>query len=122
MQESRNALRFSTMNALTLIVAFSAACATAQQPAPQVMGTVATHDALVTGGLEVQGERARLFSNASVTAYDRTASVNLDRGGEVLVCATSAFHLLHSGQGNALLFGLDRGAMEIAYRECKRRM
>jgi hypothetical protein len=77
------------------------------------MGTVPTRDALVTGGLEVRGDRARLVSNASVTAYDRTASVALDRGGEVLVCATSQFHLLHSGTGDSLLFGLDRGALEL---------
>jgi len=85
----------------------------AQQPAPPVMGTVATQDALVTGGLEVQGMQARLVSNVSVTAYDRTASIALDRGGEVLVCATSEFHLLHSGTGKSLLFGLDRGALEL---------
>jgi len=90
-----------------------AAGAAAQQPVPQVMGTVATQDALVTGGLEVQGSQARLVSNASVTAYDRTASIALDRGGEVLVCATSEFHLLHSGAGKSLLFGLDRGAFEL---------
>jgi len=79
----------------------------------QGMGSVATKDALVTGGLEVQGERARLMSNASVTAYDHTASIALDRGGEVLVCATSEFHLTRSGAGKALLFGLDRGALEV---------
>jgi hypothetical protein len=84
----------------------------AQQSA-RVMGTVATRDALVTGGLEVQGERARLVSNASITAYGRTAGIALERGGEVLVCATSQFHLLHSGGGKSLLFGLDRGALEL---------
>jgi hypothetical protein len=83
------------------------------QQTQQVMGTVATKDALVTGGLEVKGDRARLMTNASVTAYDRTAVIALDRGGEVLVCATSQFHLLHSGGGKSLLFGLDRGALEL---------
>jgi hypothetical protein len=53
------------------------------------------------------------MSNTSVTAYDHTAQVKLDRGGEVLVCATSQLHLLHSGVGSALLFGLDRGAIEL---------
>jgi hypothetical protein len=85
----------------------------AQQQAAQAMGTVATKDALVTGGLEVKGDRARLMSNTSVTAYDHTAQVKLERGGEVLVCATSQFHLLHAGTGKALLFGLDRGAVEL---------
>jgi hypothetical protein len=81
--------------------------------AQQAMGTVATQDAVVTGGLEVQAGQARLMSNVSVTAHDHTAPVALDRGGEVLVCATSQFHLLHSGTGKSLLFGLDRGAIEL---------
>jgi hypothetical protein len=77
------------------------------------MGTVPTHDALVTGGLEVHGDTARLLTNDSVTAYDHSAAISLARGGEVLVCATSQFHLLHSGTENSLLFGLDRGAIEL---------
>jgi hypothetical protein len=85
----------------------------AQQPAPQSMGTVPTRDALVTGALEVRGDNASLLSNDSITAYDHPAAITLDRGGEVLVCATSQFHLLHSGPGKSLLFGLDRGAIEI---------
>lgn len=95
----------------------AAACAailglvTAQAQTP--MGSVATHDALVTGGLEVHADRASLLSNASITAYDHTASVKLARGGEALVCATSQFHLLHSGTGPSLLFALDRGAFEL---------
>ena len=77
------------------------------------MGTVPTRDALVTGGLEVRGDSARLLTNASVTAYDHSAAISLARGGDVLVCATSQFHLLHSGTENSLLFGLDRGAIEL---------
>ena len=102
------------MRILAAIAAFACvSAAMCAQQAPQVMGTVATQDALVTGGLEVQGAQARLISNASVTAYDRTAAIALDRGGQVLVCATSEFHLLHSGTGKSLLFGLDRGAIEL---------
>jgi hypothetical protein len=79
----------------------------------QVMGTVSTHDAQVTGGLQVAGEKASLISNAAITAFDHTAPIALSRGGEVRVCSTSQFHLLHSGTENALLFGLDRGAVEL---------
>jgi hypothetical protein len=61
----------------------------------------------------VQGERAKLMTNASITAYGHTAAISLSRGGDVLVCATSQFHLLHSGSGNSLFFGLDRGALEL---------
>ena len=97
------------MRFLALTFAFATLPAISQQP----MGTVATHDAVVTGGLEVQGERARLLTNASITANDHTAAIDLARGGQALVCSTSQFHLLHSGAGASLLFGLDRGAIEI---------
>jgi hypothetical protein len=95
--------------ALTAAAAIST-LATAQQP----MGTVLTHDASVAGSLEVHAERATLLSNDSITAFDHTAAIDLARGGQALVCATSQFHLLHAGAGPALLFGLDRGAIEIS--------
>ncbi len=79
----------------------------------QAMGSVATEDARVTGGLEVHGNQAQLLTNAGVTAYDRTAPIHLTRGGEVMVCSTSEFHLLRSGASGALIFGLNRGALEI---------
>lgn len=78
------------------------------------MGAVATRDARVTGGLEVQGDVARLLTNASVVAYDHDAPVALARGGHVMVCSTSEFHLLHSGATGSLVFGLNRGALEIS--------
>jgi len=96
---------------LALILAVVSTAA-AQQPTTS-MGTVPTHDALVTGGLEVHGDTARLLTNDSITAYDHSADIALARGGNVLVCATSQFHLLHSGTENSLLFGLDRGAIEL---------
>ena len=95
------------------LLLIAALCTTSSLLAQQPMGTVATHDALVTGGLEVHAEQASLVSNAGITAYDRTAPIDLTRGGQLLVCATSQFHLLHSGTGPSLLFALDRGAIEL---------
>lgn len=86
---------------------------TAQTAAGASMGVVATREARVTGGLAVHGDQAQLLTNASVTAYDHTAPIALTRGGQVLVCSTSEFHLLRSGAGGALIFGLNRGALEI---------
>ncbi len=102
--------------ALALAVAATLPLATqvtAQQQSTEVMGAVSTRDAHVTGGLEVDGEIARLFTNVGVTAYSHDAAIALHRGGHVLVCSTSDFHLLHSGANGSLVFGLDRGAMEI---------
>jgi hypothetical protein len=87
---------------------------TAQTPAPEPMGTVSARDARVSGGLDVQGNVTRLLTNASVTAAsDHAAPVTLQRGGGVLVCSTSEFHLLRSGAGGSLIFGLDRGAIQV---------
>lgn len=77
------------------------------------MGSVNARDARVTGGLEVQGDTTRLLTNVSITAHDRPAPVTLQRGGGVLVCSTSEFHLLRSGASGALIFGLDRGAIQV---------
>ena len=79
----------------------------------QPMGTVPTGDASVNGQVEVHSGQARLLSNVSVTAFDRTAPISLGRGGDVMVCSTSEFHLLRAAQGVALVFGLDRGALEL---------
>lgn len=77
------------------------------------MGTITNRDARVSGGLDVQGDTTRLLTHASITALDRPAPVSLQRGGGVLVCSTSEFHLLRSGTSGALIFGLDRGAIEV---------
>lgn len=84
--------------------------------AQQAMGSVATADVQLTGGLEVAASRAKLVSNASVTALDHTAQIDLDRGGNVALCATSALHLMRSGTTGSLLFALDHGAIEIHSR------
>ena len=81
--------------------------------AQTVMGTLSTHDAQVNGAMQVRGERADLLSNDAITAFDHTAPIALTRGGQALVCSTSQFHLLRSGDASALLFALDRGALEL---------
>lgn len=112
---SRRAEAICRMLACLVPLAAGVGLLPAQQPssAPGPMGAVATREARVTGGLEVHGDQAQLLTNAGVTAYDHTAPITLTRGGEVLVCSTSEFHLLRSGISGALIFGLNRGALEI---------
>ena len=84
----------------------------AQQP----VGSVAVGDAVVAGNLSVTNGRAVLVSNSTVTATDHAADISLDRGGNVLVCATSGLHIT-SGNAAAgatpLMLSLDRGAIEL---------
>ena len=98
---------------LTLLFLASAATQ-AQQP----IGTVGVQDATVSGALEVSNGRAVLLGASTVTARDRTADVALNRGGHVLVCATSGLHLTagKSAIDAPLMLALDRGAIEIAIR------
>ena len=99
---------------LCVLGGWTVAALVVQAQAPiRPLGTVATTDARVSGQVEVRGGQAQLLSNVSITAFDRTAPVTLDRGGAVQVCSTSEFHLLRAAGGGALLFGLDRGAFEL---------
>ena len=87
----------------------------AQQPP---IGTVGVQDATVAGALEVSNGQAVLVGNTTVTAKDRTAEIELNRGGTVKVCATSGLHLTAGKSGDAtaaasLMLALDRGAIEV---------
>jgi hypothetical protein len=84
--------------------------------AQQSIGTIGVQDANVAGALEITNGRAVLVGNTTVTAKDHTAEVALQRGGKVLVCATSGLHLTagKSTQTNQpLMLALDRGAIEV---------
>jgi hypothetical protein len=94
-------------------IALLSAGAMAQQ---QPIGTIGVQDATVSGALEITNGRAVLVGSTTVTAKDHTAEVALERGGKVLVCATSGLHLTEgkSSQGNQpLMLALDRGAIEV---------
>ncbi len=63
------------------------------------------------------GERC-WWENTTITAKDRTAEIELKRGGTVKVCATSGLHVTagKSADGTAaapLMLALDRGAIEV---------
>ncbi|HZY63669.1 MAG TPA: nuclease [Edaphobacter sp.] len=96
-------------------VAFFAAFATAAY-AQQPIGSVPLQNATVSGDLTVNNGRAVLISNTTVTAKDHTAEVTLNRGGSLLVCATSGLHIA-AGKSVAgaepLLLSLNRGAIEL---------
>lgn len=94
------------------MLAMSAMPLAAQQP----MGSVPAADVQVAGGLEVAASRVKLVSNANLTALDHTAQIDLQRGGNVALCAGSSLHLMRSGTAGSLLFALDQGAMEIHSR------
>ncbi len=107
-------MRFRRFRILGLSVFVTAlSIAQAQQ---QSIGTVGVQDATVAGALEVSNGRAVLVGNTTVTARDRTAEIELRRGGVVRVCATTGLHVT-GGMGTdsaiPLMLALDRGAIEV---------
>jgi hypothetical protein len=84
----------------------------------QPIGTVGVQDATIAGALEVSDGRALLVGNTTVTARDRTAEIELKRGGTVKVCATSGLHITAGKSADTtaaspLMLALDRGAIEV---------
>jgi hypothetical protein len=105
--------QLSFLFAGSLFLFVSSLMAQTQQP----IGTVGVQDATVAGALEVSNGRAILVGNTTVTARDRTAEIELGRGGAVRVCATSGLHVTAGrgvdGAAAPLVLALDRGAIEV---------
>ncbi len=91
--------------------------APAQSPPPTSIATVSLEGVTVSGSLSVADGRAVIGNNGTITAGDKTAQVQLTRGGSLHVCSTTKVHLTTdtSTPGGALMIALDRGAFEAHY-------
>ena len=103
---------------LTLIaVALLTAPAYAQQ---QPIAYVPTEGVSLSGSLAVANGRASIGNNGTITAGASTAHVQLARGGELQLCASTKVHLSREASpeptaDSALMIALDRGAIEASY-------
>ena len=115
-------MRFST--ALTLTATALATSAFAQQ---QPIAYVPTEGVSVSGSLAVANGKASIGNDGTVRAGDSTAHVQLARGGELRLCASTEVHLSRDSSLNitdpaadsALMIALDRGALEASYKPGK---
>ena len=95
-----------------ILLLSSPALLAAQAP----IGTIVAATATVSGTLSLADGKAAIGGNAIVTAHDRTATIDLARGGQILVCSTSALHAARgpgASEPAPLLLALDRGAVEL---------
>jgi len=111
-------VRFSTP--LTFAASILAGSAFAQQ---QPIAYVATAGVSVSGSLAVADGRAGIGNDGTITAGDSTAHVQLARGGELRLCASTKVHLSRDSSlvqsdpaaDSALMVAIERGAIEASY-------
>jgi hypothetical protein len=79
------------------------------------IGEVFSTDASVRGSVALSKGGARVLSGSQVSAGDGVALLKLERGGEVRICPKTNLSLSADQSGNALVLGLNAGAMELNY-------
>jgi len=95
-------------------------CSAQQRP----IAYVPTEGVFLSGSLSVENGKASIGNNGTITAGDATAHVQLARGGELRLCASTKVHLSKDASStnpgdatadSALMIALDRGAIEASY-------
>jgi len=104
---------FAICLSFCLPLCLSLICANGVAYAQQAVATMPIADAKVSGAVEVQGQRMRLSSGASVAAGATAVALDLASGGTLKVCANSAVHLAASENAGEMTYSLDHGAMEL---------
>jgi hypothetical protein len=107
----------------SLILGLAAIFASSAHAQQQPIGYVPTEGVSLSGSLAVDNGKASVGNNGTITAGDSTAHVQLARGGELRICASTKVHLSKDATADssdptadsALMIALDRGAIEASY-------
>ncbi len=87
-------------------------CASAGQ---QTLGELYATDARVKGAVVLVGSGTSVLSGSSIAAGAQTATLKLERGGNVLVCTGTNLSVTASQSGRELMFSLNSGNLEMNY-------
>jgi len=87
----------------------------AQQSTNGSIGEVFATDASVTGSVILAAGGTRVASGSTVAAGRTTASLRLDRGGEVRVCPGTSVAVTASARSKGLMLSLSGGTVETHY-------
>jgi hypothetical protein len=85
--------------------------AAAQQPLGELYAT----DASVKGAVILAGSGTSVLSGSSIEAGAQIATLKLERGGALRVCAGTGLSITSSANGRSLLFSLNSGSLEMNY-------
>jgi hypothetical protein len=83
--------------------------------AQQTIGELYATDASVKGSVILAGSGTSVLSGSSIQAGAQSATLKLDRGGNVLVCEGTKLSVTASQNGRELLFSLNSGKVELNF-------
>src|SRR5208337_1041842 len=83
--------------------------------AQQTLGELYATDASVKGSVVLAGSGTSVLSGSSIEAGAQTATLKLERGGNLLVCPRTRLSLTASQSGRELMFSLNSGNLEMNY-------
>jgi hypothetical protein len=83
--------------------------------AQQSVGELYATDASVKGAVILAGSGTSVLSGSQIAAGAQTATLKLERGGDVLVCPGTSLSVSSSQNGRQLLFSVSSGNLELDY-------
>lgn len=83
--------------------------------AQQTIGELYATDASVKGAVILAGSGTSVLSGSQIAAGAQTATLKLERGGNVLVCPGTSLSVSSSQNGRQLLFSVNSGNIELDY-------
>ncbi len=83
--------------------------------AQQNIGELYATDARVKGAVILAGSGTSVLSGSQITAGAETATLKLERGGDVLVCPGTNLSVTASQSGRQFLFSVNSGNLELNY-------
>ena len=83
--------------------------------AQQAIGELYATDASVKGSVILAGSGTSVLSGSSIQAGAQSATLKLERGGNLLVCEGTKLSVTASQNGRELLFSLNSGNLEMNY-------
>lgn len=84
-------------------------------PAQQTIGELYATDASVRGAVILAGSGTSVLSGSQIAAGAQTATLKLERGGDVLICPGTSLSVSSSQNGRQLLFSVNSGNLELDY-------
>lgn len=113
MQSLANRFRVSLLPALLILLVTCGL--NGLLPAQQRIGELYATDASVKGSVILAGSGTMVLSGSSIEAGAQTATLKLERGGNVMICGGTKLSITASQNGREMLFSLNTGNLELNY-------